>query len=90
MDWRCRESEGKAKIEGYMSVSDEETHQRKLLHILREVQCMIVLQLNCLRKLYKRSTIFDNNLQHLRVLFKNSRANLNILASLCASAEIHL
>ena len=28
MDWRCRESEGKAKIEGYMSVSDEEAHQR--------------------------------------------------------------
>ena len=24
----CRESEGKAKIEGYMSVSDEEAHQR--------------------------------------------------------------
>ena len=30
MDWRCRESEGKAKIEGYMSVSDEEAHQREL------------------------------------------------------------
>ena len=29
MDWRCRESEGKAKIEGYMSVSDEEAHQRR-------------------------------------------------------------
>ena len=27
MDRRCRESEGKAKIEGYMSVSDEEAHQ---------------------------------------------------------------
>ena len=26
VDWRCRESEGKAKIEGYMSVSDEEAH----------------------------------------------------------------
>ena len=26
MDQRCRESEGKAKIEGYMSVSDEEAH----------------------------------------------------------------
>ena len=26
MDRRCRESEGKAKIEGYMSVSDEEAH----------------------------------------------------------------
>ena len=24
----CRESEGKAKIEGYMRVSDEEAHQR--------------------------------------------------------------
>ena len=24
VDWRCRESEGKAKIEGYMSVSDDE------------------------------------------------------------------
>ena len=28
MDRQCRESEGKAKIEGYMSVSDEEAHQR--------------------------------------------------------------
>ena len=30
MDRRCRESEGKAKIEGYMSVSDEEAHQRDI------------------------------------------------------------
>ena len=28
MDRRCRESEGKAKIEGYMRVSDEEAHHR--------------------------------------------------------------
>ena len=28
VDQRCRESEGKAKIEGYMSVSDEEAHHR--------------------------------------------------------------
>ena len=28
LDRRCRESEGKAKIEGYMRVSDEEAHQR--------------------------------------------------------------
>ena len=28
MDRRCRESEGKVKIEGYMSISDEEAHQR--------------------------------------------------------------
>ena len=28
MDQRRRESEGKAKIEGYMSVSDEEAHHR--------------------------------------------------------------
>ena len=27
VDQRCRESEGKAKIKGYMSVSDEEAHQ---------------------------------------------------------------
>ena len=27
VDRRCRESEGKVKIEGYMSVSDEEAHQ---------------------------------------------------------------
>ena len=27
VDQRCRESEGKAKIEGYMSISDEEAHQ---------------------------------------------------------------
>ena len=28
VDRQCRESEGKAKIEGYMSISDEEAHQR--------------------------------------------------------------
>ena len=28
VDRRCRESEGKAKIKGYMSVSDEEAHQQ--------------------------------------------------------------
>ena len=27
VDRRCRESEGKAKIKGYMSISDEEAHQ---------------------------------------------------------------
>ena len=27
VDQRCRESKGKAKIEGYMSISDEEAHQ---------------------------------------------------------------
>ena len=32
VDRRCRESEGKAKIEGYMSVSDEEAHHR-VLHL---------------------------------------------------------
>ena len=29
VDRRCRESEGKVKIEGYMRVSDEEAHQRR-------------------------------------------------------------
>ena len=28
VDRRCRESEGKVKIEGYMSISDEEAHHR--------------------------------------------------------------
>ena len=27
VDRRCRESEGKAKIKGYMRISDEEAHQ---------------------------------------------------------------
>ena len=30
VDRQCRDSEGKVKIEGYMSVSDEEAHQRHL------------------------------------------------------------
>ena len=30
VDRRCRESEGKAKIKGYMSVSDEEAHHCEL------------------------------------------------------------
>ena len=28
VDRQCRESKRKAKIEGYMSISDEEAHQR--------------------------------------------------------------
>ena len=28
VDRQCRESEGRAKIEGYMSISDEEAHQQ--------------------------------------------------------------
>ena len=28
VDQQCRETKGKAKIEGYMSVSDEEAHHR--------------------------------------------------------------
>ena len=31
VDQRCRESEGKVKIEGYMSVSDEEAHHHLAL-----------------------------------------------------------
>ena len=31
VDRQCRESEGKVKIEGYMSISDEEAHQRSLV-----------------------------------------------------------
>ena len=27
VDQQCRESEGKVKIEGHMSISDEEAHQ---------------------------------------------------------------
>ena len=33
VDWRCRESEGKAKIEGYMSISDEAHHQRRIFFV---------------------------------------------------------
>ena len=29
VDWQCREREGKVKIEGYMSVSDEEAHHHR-------------------------------------------------------------
>ena len=29
VDQQCRESEGKAKIEGYMRVSDEEAHHQR-------------------------------------------------------------
>ena len=29
VDRQCRESEGKVKIEGYMSISDEEAHQQR-------------------------------------------------------------
>ena len=30
VDQQCRESKGKAKIEGYMSVSDEEAHHQDM------------------------------------------------------------
>ena len=38
MDQRCRESEGKAKIEGYMSVSDEEAHQHGIVDLLQVIR----------------------------------------------------
>ena len=38
VDWRCRESEGNAKIEGYMSVSDEEAHQRGVVDLLQGIR----------------------------------------------------
>ena len=37
VDQRCRESKGKVKIEGYMSVSDEEAHQRVTVTLLNRV-----------------------------------------------------
>ena len=37
VDRQCRESEGKAKIEGYMSVSDEEAHQCDELGVFVEI-----------------------------------------------------
>ena len=43
-----------------------------------------------LGKLCDCSKSFDKEAQHLRVLFESSRANPNISASLCGSAEIHL
>ena len=36
VDQRCRESEGKVKIEGYMSISDEEAHQREQWSDIRQ------------------------------------------------------
>ena len=34
VDQRCREIEGKAKIEGYISISDEEAHQHTICFFL--------------------------------------------------------
>ena len=43
VDRRCRESEGKAKIEGYMSVSDEEAHQWIILgHHISMIELSVV------------------------------------------------
>ena len=41
VDWQCRESKGKAKIEGYMSVSAEEAHHRRthIMEILGRQLC---------------------------------------------------
>ena len=39
VDWWCRGSKGQAKIEGYMSVSDEEAHQREEEIFARSLQC---------------------------------------------------
>ena len=36
VDQRCRESEGKGTIEGYMSVSDEEAHQWAIIATLSD------------------------------------------------------
>ena len=38
VDQRCRECEGKVKIEGYMSVSDEEAHHQYRQFIEYSVQ----------------------------------------------------
>ena len=46
VDRRCRESEGKAKIEGYMSVSDEEAHQQILKRVVLfsdQVTCLFFM-----------------------------------------------
>ena len=44
VDGRCRESEGKAKIEGYMSVSDEEAHQREGIRVIVELYHAVMEQ----------------------------------------------
>ena len=42
VDQRCRESEGKVKIEGYMSVSDEEAHHHHMVKGLRKLSNFMV------------------------------------------------
>ena len=36
VDQQCRESEGKAKIKGYMSVSDEEAHHHPSMNSIAD------------------------------------------------------
>ena len=44
VDQRCRESKGKAKIEGYMSISDEEAHHRVCPSIAQQSTVLLTLQ----------------------------------------------
>ena len=48
MDRRCRASEGKVKIEGYMSISNEEAHhrdaQRAILRAHGDLDTLVVIQ----------------------------------------------
>ena len=66
--------------------------QWKLLCILRRCVCgaWCLVQMSCLGKLWNCSKSFDKKAEHLRVLFKCSRVYLDISASSCGSAEIHL
>ena len=43
VDWWCRGSKGKAKIEGYMSVSDEEAHHHCYLSTWKHGAWLIIL-----------------------------------------------
>ena len=45
VDRQWRESEGKVKIEGYMSVSDEEAHQRLVRSFTMNVSCHSTLDM---------------------------------------------
>ena len=80
VDQQCRESEGKAKIEGYMRVSDEEAHHR-VHHGIERAEALtvhhrLVMDLACL---HTWDTVMDYNIQQHDTVALNPMHDLSTL-----------
>ena len=90
VDRQCRESEGKVKIEGYMSVSDEEAHHRRNVHDMQSLEELdkALQRYHHYRKIFITTGIRTGfNLPHQHVLIHYSKAihMFGALNGLCSS-----